>query len=324
MKNNFVYYDNFVDLRINNIKIYMKFFVALLLSSSISGSLYAQKPDIPIIRVSYALSHVRDTTNRDRPYTENMVLIVGRNASLFTSEDKITQMERMAEFIKKQTEENGGTLTNVVMQKGLIRSVSLTDIYFFSSEKKMITIENKATKFRIDEDVSPISWKISKDTANFSGISCKKATAYFKGRSWTAWFAPDLPFSSGPWKLNSLPGLIIEAYDDRKDIHFIFTGLQKAENIGAAKKNEIIQIGNGTAFLDRETYMGSEIKVPTNTVQTTQIEIDRLNKAMLENPAALLNSQSGGTTSLKRISVPSTQSVVKSKFNNPIERPEKK
>jgi GLPGLI family protein len=303
----------------------MKFNINLILVVTwLSPNAFAQQADIAIVKVGYAFSHVKDTTNRNQPYKENMVLIAGKNASLFTSEDKINQLERMAEFIKKQTEENGGTLTNVVMQKGLIRTVSLTDLYFFSNEKKLVTIENKSAKFRVDEDAPIISWKITKDTANFSGIHCKKATSYFRGRNWIAWFAPDLPFSSGPWKLNSLPGLIIEAYDDRKDIQFSFTGLQQAEKTTVAKKNETIQIGGGTAYWDRETYAGSEIKIPANTVQTTRIELDRLNKAMSENAAAMLNTASGGTTTVKRISGPSTPTIVKSKFNNPIELPEKK
>lgn len=302
----------------------MKILISFLFSITTTTLLWAQKPDLTIARVSYAFSHIKDTTDRNRQYKENMVLIIGKNASLFLSEDRINQNERMADFIKKQIQENGGTLTNVVMQKGLIRTVSLTDLYFFATERKLITIENKATKFRIDEDAPAIPWKISKDTASFSGIHCKKATAYFKGRNWIAWFAPDLPFSSGPWKLNSLPGLIIEAYDEQKDIQFNFTGIEKVGNTNIARKNEVILIGNGSAFLDRETYTGKEIKIPTNTVQTTHAEMNRLKDALADNPVAGLNSFSGGSTTIKRISGPSTRKPpIKSTYNNPIELPEK-
>ncbi len=300
----------------------MKHLLTILFSISTATPLFAQEP--AIAHINYAFSHIRDTTERDRPYKENMLLIVGKNASLYTSEDRINQLERMTEFIKQQTAANGGTLSNIVMQKGMIRTVSLTDFYFFANERKLVTIENMREKFRIDEDTAPIKWKIAKDTANFSGIHCQKAMANFKGRNWIAWFAPDLPFASGPWKLNGLPGLIIEAYDERKDIQFNFSGLTKvSEAPSTVKKDEILTIGTTTMTVGRDTYAGKEIKIPTNTVKATRADVDRLKNAIADNPAAALNSMPGGTTTLKRISGPTMPvTVKKSKFNNPIELPE--
>ena len=39
-------------------------------------------------------------------------------------------------------------------------------------------------------------------------------------RKYTAYFAEDIPVSYGPWKLQGLPGLILEAYDSEGRIHF--------------------------------------------------------------------------------------------------------
>lgn len=301
----------------------MKVLIVILLNLSTTALSYAQQSELAIARINYAFSHVRDTNQRDRPYKENMRLIIGKNASLYISEDRINQIERTTEFIKQQTIANGGTLSNVVMQKGMLRAVSLTDLYFFANERKMVTIENMREKFRIDEEASPIQWKITKDTTSFSGISCQKATANFKGRKWVAWFAPSLPFVSGPWKLNGLPGLIIEAYDERKDIQFIFSGFTKVSDTMTVKKNEVLVIGTASISTDRDPYTGKEIKIPTNTVKTTRDELNRLKGALADNPAAGLNSFSGGTTTLKRVSGPSApQSAIKSRFNNPIELPE--
>ena len=298
----------------------MKHLILLAFSIYTASALYAQQPETAIARINYTFTHIRDTTQRDRPYKENMVLIVGKNASLYTSEDKINQMERMAEFIKQQTLANGGTLSNIVMQKGLMRSVSLTDFYFFADERKLITIENMRERFRIDEDAPLIEWKITKDTATFSGIHCQKAFAHFKGRNWIAWFAPDLPFASGPWKLNSLPGLIIEANDERNEVQFRFAGLAKVSDTLVVKKNEVLVIGTANIPMERETYAGKEIKIPTNTVKATRAEVDRLKNALAENPAAALSGLSGGTTTMKRISGPSTTAQpIKISFNNPIE-----
>jgi GLPGLI family protein len=65
-----------------------------------------------------------------------------------------------------------------------------------------------------------IDWKISSDTATFGGLHCQKATGHFKGRDYTAWFCPDLPVHTGPWKLNGLPGVIVDAHDAKNEVVF--------------------------------------------------------------------------------------------------------
>lgn len=42
---------------------------------------------------------------------------------------------------------------------------------------------------------------------------CQKAICHYHGRTWTAFYAIDIPISDGPWKLCGLPGLILRAYD---------------------------------------------------------------------------------------------------------------
>ena len=56
------------------------------------------------------------------------------------------------------------------------------------------------------------------------------ATADFRGRRWTAWFATDIPVSDGPWKLGGLPGLILEAYDDGQQHVFTAVGLERVKD----------------------------------------------------------------------------------------------
>ena len=301
----------------------MKFWIFFLIYLTSPCSLLAQQPDQTIARVSYAFSHIRDTMDRNHPYKENMLLILGKNASLYTSADKIEQIQRLTDFAKAQIKANGGTLNNIVMQKGLIKPVSKADFYFFSDTQKSITVESvMTTKYRVDEQPTTISWKISKDTLSFNGIHCQKATAYFKGRNWIAWFAPELPFATGPWKLNSLPGLIIEAYDERKEVQFSFAGLENVQDKIPEVKEEVITIGTANMLTERKTYFGKDIEIPSNALKTTRAEMDRLKLALADNPAAAISSQSVGATTVKRISGPSTPIIKRNTYNNPIELPE--
>lgn len=72
----------------------------------------------------------------------------------------------------------------------------------------------------IDEKVPSLKWKILKEEKKMSNFICRKATTNFRGRTYTAWFTMEIPVSGGPWKLQGLPGMIIEAYDETREIWF--------------------------------------------------------------------------------------------------------
>jgi GLPGLI family protein len=75
------------------------------------------------------------------------------------------------------------------------------------------------------EPVPQIEWTISGQTDSVGGYRCIRADGRFGGRDWRVWFAPDLPFAVGPWKLGGLPGLILRVEDASGDYRFEFDGI---------------------------------------------------------------------------------------------------
>src|SRR6185312_8209414 len=170
----------------------------------------AQKPDTAQVMVHYKFSYVRDTGNRAHPYTENMVLFVGKASSSYRSYD--TQLQN--ELYRKQFQEQliNSPDGNVSLNRKIIGSV--TEYYQFINYKKLVRKELIMMDPYIVNDVLPaINWHISNDKANFAELHCQKATCHFKGRDYTAWFCPDLPVHVGPWKINGLPGVIVDVRD---------------------------------------------------------------------------------------------------------------
>lgn len=71
------------------------------------------------------------------------------------------------------------------------------------------------SKYLVEEDVPTMEWEIEEDSVQtIIGYECHKAKTKFRGREWTVWYAEDIPVSLGPWKLNGLPGIILQAECD--------------------------------------------------------------------------------------------------------------
>ncbi|QDW25418.1 GLPGLI family protein [Pedobacter sp. KBS0701] len=318
----------------------MKRILTTCLATAILLSAKAQEPDKALARVRYTFTHVRDTTERDKPKVENMLLVTGKNASVFTSYDKLNQTLNMQKQIQEQIKNQAGN-GNLKIEVKSETKVPLTqeDYFFFANEHKMITKERLFNNYLIEEPATAIDWKILKDTMSFSGVACQKATAHFKGRNWTAWFATEIPFQSGPWKLNGLPGLIIEAYDDKKDVKFEFAGLEYVKDTDAASNSDgevkIAAPSGGIGAvkivgIDVSTsYLGPEIKLPTDAIKTTRKELDKLKAARDKDPQGFMQAQmaaSGMQGSFKTNQAPrqTSTTVAKDEVNNPVEIEDKK
>ena len=69
-------------------------------------------------------------------------------------------------------------------------------------------------KYTIEDKVEQ-HWEIDpSETKTILGFNCIKAATKFRGRNYTAWFAPEIASPYGPWKFKGLPGLILEVYSD--------------------------------------------------------------------------------------------------------------
>jgi GLPGLI family protein len=74
--------------------------------------------------------------------------------------------------------------------------------------------------YYVKEKKSVINWKLEKETKKIGNYTCHKAIGTLRGREYIAWYAPTIPVPYGPWKLQGLPGLILEAYTANEEIYF--------------------------------------------------------------------------------------------------------
>ncbi len=78
----------------------------------------------------------------------------------------------------------------------------------------------RETYFCLRESIPQLPWKISSETKKVGPYNCERASVTFRGREYQVWFTREVPVNSGPWKLQGLPGLILEAADTTGEIRF--------------------------------------------------------------------------------------------------------
>jgi GLPGLI family protein len=99
-------------------------------------------------------------------------------------------------------------------------------------------------------------WNLQNETKKIGKFTCNKATAKFRGREYIAWYTTEIPLPYGPWKLQGLPGLILEGYDTTEEIYYYFKSIEYP----TANKTPIDFIkkrsdGKPIKWLDRKGYI---------------------------------------------------------------------
>ena len=94
--------------------------------------------------------------------------------------------------------------------------------YFDYEKDSILTKEDiLGSSNLIKEKIPVITWKLLKETKTLDNTTLYKATCYFRGRNYIAWYATDTAIKAGPWKFHGLPGLIYEISDETQRYNWV-------------------------------------------------------------------------------------------------------
>lgn len=178
-------------------------------------------------RISYETKSVQNPSNKDSLgryiySTDIMRLDIGKNISCFYS---YTNYRR--DSLRYIAYNQGKRLKGSAAPRGAI-----TWKVYQNYPKGMITVTDAIFHmfYQINENKVAPQWRIVADScAIILGYNCTLATTHYKGRDWCVWFTEDIPLNYGPWKLNGLPGLILQASDKTSQYIFKAIGLQNVD-----------------------------------------------------------------------------------------------
>ena len=148
----------------------------------------------------------------------NALLLFDNKRSLYiTRQDSLEGGPVREQSSFEHANGNRTSVTVVTNKQGFRYYNDLQDQQFYSRDIGFSYVKEKTPK---------IDWKISSETKAIGPHQAYKATGDFRGRTYTAWFTTDIPLPYGPWKLQGLPGIILEAYDTHKEIYWYFKTLE--------------------------------------------------------------------------------------------------
>lgn len=194
---------------------------------------YVKDAEPAILEVHYDRTEYHDSTDHDKGHFKDPVMLrIGKDKSVFCGVKRLWQDSIMrcdpATFWAMDR-------ARIMSEKGVTKQLPCG--HYWSYIYKNIP-EEKVTErcyfdmeqWQYSEDWEKPVWEIGDSTKVVLGYECVKATTNYRGRTWTAWFAPEVPVQEGPWKLCGLPGLILEAHDANSDYIFEATGLMQNPN----------------------------------------------------------------------------------------------
>ncbi|HCF63211.1 MAG TPA: hypothetical protein DEU93_02740 [Chitinophagaceae bacterium] len=93
-------------------------------------------------------------------------------------------------------------------------TIKYADSSFLLFNQPMMPHYDKYTYF--SDSLHPMQWTLTGKKASINQRIGYEATTFFRGRYFTAFYDPTIPFNNGPVKFGGLPGLIIRLYDRDK------------------------------------------------------------------------------------------------------------
>lgn len=173
----------------------------------------------------YHFQHIKDTTQSGKVSTEEFYLAFNETQSLYISKTKLDR-DSLQQLILKKANENNSDIVDMGM------FVPATDESILNTNAGLNIFNHfNGNNYLIQEPIEKINWEITDETTQILGYTCQKAVGMYKGRNYSAWFTIDIPAAFGPWKLQGLPGLILEAYDNSGRIKFSCTKLIRSQQL---------------------------------------------------------------------------------------------
>lgn len=179
--------------------------------------------------VTYNYEYIVDTLEMKR-YHEPMILEIGNNVNRFYSYNSDLRDSINYNNLKKRNKKGVADGVPSIPWFAKNQSTTYLDIHTYHQKERLISTKFHSTDYQYKEPIYQLDWNILPEKDTVLGYLCHKAETEFRGHKWIVWFASEIPYNYGPWKLGGLPGLILKAQDSDKLFIWTAIGIEQPKN----------------------------------------------------------------------------------------------
>lgn len=139
-----------------------------------------------------------------------------KNIVLYANGEQAKQVHSKSQISDKN--EYGTRLNDDGIITIIEEPTDYNNVWFYkvSTNDIIKSVKNLKSNFIIYDQDLKYNWEITDEIDSIGQYQVIKALTNFRGRTFIAWFAPEIPISFGPWKLKGLPGLILKMHDQEQ------------------------------------------------------------------------------------------------------------
>lgn len=159
--------------------------------------------------------------NMGIPSTENWMLAFNESASYFyRTKDKQRSTNSNENKSALSVEDLYQTNRQNKLNEGTVikHTIQLKAHYFYHLDfnQNLLRFQGSVVEdlYMVNEELPKMNWILQDEYKDIEKYKCQKAITNFRGRNYSAWFTYEIPVTTGPWKFNGLPGLILQVNDD--------------------------------------------------------------------------------------------------------------
>lgn len=189
---------------------------------------------------------------------------------LFDNNKSLFIWKSINQEIKKRKEVTNEEITKINIKKIYNDTIGKRVFNNYSSKKFILQEPLLEKNIKLIDCKLDLNWKILNEFKFIGSIKTQKAKATFRGRNYIAWFTEKYPIPSGPWKLYGLPGLILEAFDEKREVNFIFKKIYKCYNC-----NEKIDISVNEDIISLKEFVEKKDMLYVEKINETLTKLPR-------------------------------------------------
>ncbi|SDZ07878.1 MULTISPECIES: GLPGLI family protein [Rhodonellum] len=203
-------------------------FFSILLIFFLNNPAEAQEANFAFF---YEVEFSGDSLNPEKKTKDLMVLWHSDTLSLFQSYHGYQQDSVVNEYIKHPENRKGKDYTQLMLDMTVFPyPIFLYKIFKSINENTIVTYDKLFKNIYVYHQAkNQFHWKLEPGEKEINGYKCKKARLDYGGRTFFAWYSPEIPINDGPYSFNGLPGLIVEIADTQNHYRFTLVSLKKGK-----------------------------------------------------------------------------------------------